>query len=661
MANVNYTVVLDLTDNGCVQTGWRLKQGDSGNSTIIAKVVNNGVDAYDPNVTPEIAFKRADGNSVLATMTASDGYYNYTFVGNELAVAGPVVMDVTFTDEEARTSTASCRFEVVADPAGYDPEGAHTYDNPVSVLVGRATEDALIAEGFAVGQQRGQDVPSTSPYYHNNAKYYSELTDPTALRNMSDVDFNNLQNGQVPVYNSTTEKWENGNGGGGTSTLAELSDVDIALPIGGQALVYDDVNDEWINATVPSGSSTLSGLADVTITTPSNNQVLKYDATNSVWINANESGGGGDTVTWTQLVSTGTKIAEIDINGTTTDVYAPQGGGSFSALIVVAAETGQTVTATKGLEVKTATETSTGTYEIAIDSIGTWTVSDGTLSDTVAVSSQTTYYVTLAPEGATVAPTDDIQTWLYCGGIFNKSYTTLNEVLADSTTLLALISDNNAVDYLVRSTTWASGLTADSTAMTDIGANNYCANTLLADSTWLTAICNSTYFESVLNTKVPTMTSNTTPSGVASAISIFSSDFDAWKAFNGTNIGGSGSGSADCWASTAVNSFPKWIQYQFANSNVVHFVKYVTRNTSTATDVNPPKEVVIQGSNDGTNWTDLGTNTSTVATSNQTVQFTINNNNSYLYYRFLINSINQTTSEYYVCVGMLQFYGREDV
>lgn len=39
-------------------------------------------------------------------------------------------------------------------------------------------------------------------------------------------------------------------------------------------------------------------------------------------------GGGGDTVSWTQVTQSGTKIAEIDINGTSTDVYAPSGGGS---------------------------------------------------------------------------------------------------------------------------------------------------------------------------------------------------------------------------------------------------------------------------------------------------------------------------------------------
>ena len=36
-----------------------------------------------------------------------------------------------------------------------------------------ADADALISEGFAVGEQNGVPVPSTSPYYHNNAKYFA--------------------------------------------------------------------------------------------------------------------------------------------------------------------------------------------------------------------------------------------------------------------------------------------------------------------------------------------------------------------------------------------------------------------------------------------------------------------------------------------------------
>lgn len=41
-----------------------------------------------------------------------------------------------------------------------------------------------------------------------------------------------------------------------------------------------------------------------------------------------DGSGGGSNVSWTQLVTSGTKIATIEIDGVQTDVYAPSGGGS---------------------------------------------------------------------------------------------------------------------------------------------------------------------------------------------------------------------------------------------------------------------------------------------------------------------------------------------
>lgn len=46
--------------------------------------------------------------------------------------------------------------------------------------------------------------------------------------------------------------------------------------------------------------------------------------------NLGGGGGGGDTVSWTQIQTGGTKIAEIDINGVSQNVYAPSGGGGGS-------------------------------------------------------------------------------------------------------------------------------------------------------------------------------------------------------------------------------------------------------------------------------------------------------------------------------------------
>lgn len=52
-----------------------------------------------------------------------------------------------------------------------------------------------------------------------------------------------------------------------------------------------------------------------------NGQVLTTDGSGATSWGA--GGGGGDSVSWTQTQLSGDKIAEIDINGTTTNVYAP--------------------------------------------------------------------------------------------------------------------------------------------------------------------------------------------------------------------------------------------------------------------------------------------------------------------------------------------------
>ena len=178
---VQHTATLDFTDNGVFETGWRIKQGDYGNTELVLRLVNNGVNVYDAEITPQIAFRRWDGASVISVMTPNDQTYKYAFAGNELEVPGLTLCDVKFTDAEGRVSTASCRFTVVEDTVGYDPTGAHTYDNPVSELVEQATnaaeagiESSFKAEGFAVGEQGGVPVAPDSPYYHNNAKWWAQ-------------------------------------------------------------------------------------------------------------------------------------------------------------------------------------------------------------------------------------------------------------------------------------------------------------------------------------------------------------------------------------------------------------------------------------------------------------------------------------------------------
>ena len=286
-----------------------------------------------------------------------------------------------------------------------------------------------------------------------------------------------------------------------------------------------------------------------------------------------------------------------------------------------------------------------GTASYVVKEPDTYTLSvvygGETFSSSVVVTTQTTYNVSISmiPDGSTVTPTDDIQIWLYCGGIFNLNYTSLSEVLADTTTLLALINDNNAVDYMARSTTWASDVCADQTAMGYIGADDYCADALLADSTWLSAICNSTYFESVLNVKVPTMTSNTAPYGEAFANSTNGGD-SPYKAFDGND--------STAWMSADVP--PAYIGYHFVNP--VCIKKFRLKPALTSGENSRIVDYKLQASNDDTTYNDLYSGTFT-STDEQIVA--VNHDNDYSYYKIYVS-----TGQLSMSAGVLslQFYGR---
>ena len=254
------------------------------------------------------------------------------------------------------------------------------------------------------------------------------------------------------------------------------------------------------------------------------------------------------------------------------------------------------------------------------------------------------------PDGATVTPTDDVQTWLHCANIWDKSYTTISEVVADTTTLNNLIANENANDYLVRSTTFATDICSNESAMTYIDLNDYCANKLLADSTWLEAICNSTYFESVLTTKIPTMTSNTTPSGVASGDSHTLPSYPAYKAFNGTNTD-----SSDCWYTQ--NTTSGWLQYQF--SSAVAIAKIWMKNRAGTYGSYSPQTFKLQGSNNGTSWADLGSYVNNNDDADAETSYVVDSyGTKYKYYRLNVSLFHTFSGYNNGAIGQLQLYGR---
>lgn len=140
---------------------------------------------------------------------------------------------------------------------------------------------------------------------------------------------------------------------------------------------------------------------------------------------------------------------------------------------------------------------------------------------------------------------------------------------------------------------------------------------------------------------VPAMTSNTTPSGVASCSSVHQNAFPAWWSFD--HVIGSGNG----WHSTM--DMPQWLQYQFASPTIVNYVRLRTFH------VVGPKESQLQASNDGSNWTIIGDFVDCNAL-NTWYEKAFNNTEAYTYYRLYIISSNYTSSgRQYVTFDELEF------
>ena len=277
-------------------------------------------------------------------------------------------------------------------------------------------------------------------------------------------------------------------------------------------------------------------------------------------------------------------------------------GISVAPHLVIIAAAGSTITVTKDGSSVTPTQTtgSTTMWECNLPSFGTWIVSDGSITRTVDVTKVQEYTVDLTiPDGKTVTPTANVQTWLSCAGIHDKSYTTLSEVFTDQITMSKLYSDENASDYLKRSTSWTSSITGNASSMTMIGNNNYCSEDLLSDSTWLNAICSSSNYAKILKETNPTMTGTDSPSGNhVGANNSLRSDLGPTKAFDGSSYNLT---QPTFWIA---NNPPGWIWYGKDYMFSVFRFKFTTSNEYAAKN-NVPIELIA--SNDATNWTSITT------------------------------------------------------
>jgi hypothetical protein len=147
---------------------------------------------------------------------------------------------------------------------------------------------------------------------------------------------------------------------------------------------------------------------------------------------------------------------------------------------------------------------------------------------------------------------------------------------------------------------------------------------------------------------IPTMTSHSAPSGLASASHELAGVYVAWYAFRNQNPC-----DAAGWA-VAWTGNPEWLQYQFGTGNVVTKYSITTRGESGTPRA--PKTWVFAGSNDGSSWTQLDAQTDITdwaSSANETKNFVLSNTDSYSYYRVTISASNDAS---YCGIGNLMVY-----
>jgi hypothetical protein len=142
---------------------------------------------------------------------------------------------------------------------------------------------------------------------------------------------------------------------------------------------------------------------------------------------------------------------------------------------------------------------------------------------------------------------------------------------------------------------------------------------------------------------IPVMTSNTAPSGTASASSSYSS-VAAWYAFSVAQNG---------WITNGTST--GWLQYQFPSSQTVYSYSIVPWSSDTFPG-RTPTAWTLQGSNDGSTWTTVDTRTAASSSWRQWIPtyFTLASSATWTYWRLNVTANGGDT---YMGVRNLSLYG----
>lgn len=148
-------------------------------------------------------------------------------------------------------------------------------------------------------------------------------------------------------------------------TDIKISELTTAESTNASTLFVVSITDGQTYASRKISSAELATLLLDVLTYPDALSTTAKDIFGAINELAAGGGGGGSSVAWSQLIGTGAKIAEITINGTTTDVFAPVSGGATYKDVTGTLTAGQTTITLQDAAILT-----TSTVEIYTDVFG---------------------------------------------------------------------------------------------------------------------------------------------------------------------------------------------------------------------------------------------------------------------------------------------------
>ena len=325
------------------------------------------------------------------------------------------------------------------------------------------------------------------------------------------------------------------------------------------------------------------------------------------------------------------------------------GSGNGNTVTVTCAEefAGLTITLAKTGKTYTKTCPSTAPYTVTFNGVenGTYTVS-------TLYNGRTYSEVVLVQDiSCNLSYGFSWGTWVNTASELNLSdYDSLDELLADESAVRELFLEHACVDYMASvaesnndiETIINNDICAKRINLSDYALDYLYANEVIADL--MDEADKYFYGEWCLMPQVPTMTSNTAPYGEASATTIYSSDYPAWRAFDSSM-------STNGWSPTAAGSATSKIYYHFTDPVLLKKVKIAGRSTA-GTGSSKYYSGYIIASNDGENWSTIS-DVITVYFDNTWQEVDINNTTEYLYVGFQTTYCDTTTG----CNGVkLQVY-----